>query len=77
MKNIDGLSKINIEDPTSWKSSQFRKILNSIREIDKSIFEENKELMNKLKKKLLSELSFLKHLKEEDSIFIKSLIEGD
>ena len=69
-------SDFHIEDSSNWKPYHFRNILNKIYTLNEKIYEENNLLLNKIKTKLLEELSFMNHLKTEDSLFIKSMMEG-
>ena len=65
-----------MESPNTWKPNKFRKILETIKTYPKEILDEHEGLISELKNKIISELSFIKHLVNEDSPFIKAMIEG-
>ena len=54
----------------------FRLEYEHIKTYPKEILDEYEDLITELKNKITSELSFIKHLVNEDSPFIKAMIEG-
>ena len=70
------MENISLDSPKSWKPNKFRKILETIKTYPKEILDGHESLINELKNKILSELSLIKHLVNEDSPFIKAMIEG-
>lgn len=70
------VENITVDSPNSWKPNKFRKIIETINTYPKEILDEHEALINELKNKILSELSFIKHLVNEDSPFVKAMIEG-
>ena len=70
------LENITLNSPNTWKPNNFRKILETIKSYPKEILDEHENIITELKNKIVSELSFIKHLVNEDSPFIKAMIEG-
>ena len=70
------IENLSVDSPNTWKPNKFRKILETIKTYPKEILEEHEGLINELKNKIMSELSFIKHLVNEDSPFVKAMIEG-
>ena len=48
----------------------------TIKTYPKETIDEHEGLISELKNKIISELSFIKHLVNEDSPFVKAMIEG-
>ena len=65
-----------IENPKKWKPYHFREILKELELIKKDLNEKELKLVKRIESKLNNELSFLKHLKNQDSPFINALIKG-
>ena len=65
-----------IENPKKWKPYHFREILKELELIKKDLNEQELKLVKRIESKLNNELSFLKHLKNQDSPFINALIKG-
>lgn len=67
---------LEVDYPNTWKPDKFRKILATIKTYPKEILDKYEDLILELKNKISSELSFIKHLINQDSPFIKAMIEG-
>jgi MoxR-like ATPase len=68
---------INLDNSDEWVPSNFRNLLKLIEEKASEISNENILLVSDLKSLLKEQLSFFKHLSNEDSSFIKAMINGD
>ena len=65
-----------IENTKNWKPKVFRKILNELESVKKDLGEKDLKIVRQIETKFNNELSFLKHLKNQDSPFINALING-
>ena len=65
-----------INNPKDWKPKDFKEKLAKIASIKSKLSYGEKKRINKIEKMLNDELSFLKHLKNEDSPFINALKSG-
>ena len=65
-----------IDNQLNWKPKDFREILKELDSIKKDLNENELNLVKKIEIKFNNELSFLKHLKNQDSPFINALTTG-
>ena len=65
-----------IENAKHWKPKDFRRILNELESIKKDLDDKDLKIVRQIEAKFNNELSFLKHLKNQDSPFINALING-
>ena len=65
-----------IENPLGWKPIHFHRILKELELIKKELNEKELKIVKQVENKFNNELSFLKHLKNQDSPFINALTKG-
>jgi len=68
---------IDIENGSSWLPSHFKNLLKLLEEKTSEIDNKNLFLISNLKMLLNEQLSFFKHLPNEDSAFIKAMLNGN
>ena len=68
---------IDIDNSDNWVPSQFRNLLDLLEEKIYLLKKESLMIASELKILLSEQLSFFKHLSNEDSSFIKAMISGD
>ena len=74
-KEIENI--IDLNDYSNWLPSNFKKLIEYIEDISIDFDDKNLSLAYEIKSLLNEQLSFFKHLSNEDSIFIKAMIRGD
>ena len=62
-----------INEPLKWKPKNFHQILKELELIKKELNEKELNIVKRIENKFINELSFLKHLKNQDSPFINAL----
>ena len=80
-KDIEGVYSIFEEDnfkdrSNNWKPKDFNKIIKKLKEKEQGLDRGARNKVLQIEKLLTDELSFLKHLKNEDSPFINALRQG-
>ena len=65
-----------VEKPLEWKPKDFHEILKELELIKKELNEKELKIEKQVENKFNNELSFLKHLKNQDSPFINALTKG-